>query len=41
VLGISATDGEGEVVEQALALVPGSDFGLEDTWFVAGMPPRR
>jgi alkylation response protein AidB-like acyl-CoA dehydrogenase len=37
VLGIPITDEAGEVVDQALALIPGSELTLEDTWFVAGM----
>jgi alkylation response protein AidB-like acyl-CoA dehydrogenase len=37
VLGIPITDGDGEVVNQGLALIPRSDLDLEDTWFVAGM----
>jgi alkylation response protein AidB-like acyl-CoA dehydrogenase len=37
VLGIPITDEAGEVVDQALALFPGSELTLEDTWFVAGM----
>jgi alkylation response protein AidB-like acyl-CoA dehydrogenase len=37
VLGIPITDDAGEVVDQALALIPCSDLRLEDTWFVAGM----
>ena len=36
-LGFPVTDDEGEVVNQGLALIPRSDLGLEDTWFVAGM----
>ncbi len=37
VLGIPITDDAGEVVDQALALIPGTDLTVEDTWFVAGM----
>ncbi|AHH18579.1 putative acyl-CoA dehydrogenase [Nocardia nova SH22a] len=37
VLGIPITDDKGEVVDQALALIPRSDMDLEETWFVAGM----
>lgn len=37
VLGIPVTDDAGEVVDQALALIPCSEMQLEDTWFVAGM----
>jgi alkylation response protein AidB-like acyl-CoA dehydrogenase len=36
-LGFPVTDDAGEVVNQGLALIPRSDLGLEDTWFVAGM----
>ena len=36
-LGFPVTDEAGEVVNQGLALIPRSDLGLEDTWFVAGM----
>ncbi|MCX4904660.1 acyl-CoA dehydrogenase family protein [Streptomyces sp. NBC_00878] len=37
VLGAPLTDTDGKVVDQALVLVPRSDFSIEDTWFVAGM----
>ncbi|MFI9203020.1 acyl-CoA dehydrogenase family protein [Streptomyces sp. NPDC053048] len=37
VIGMPLTDGNGEVVDQAMALVPRSDLALEDTWFVAGL----
>jgi alkylation response protein AidB-like acyl-CoA dehydrogenase len=37
VLGIPVTDEQGEVIDQGLVLVPRSDLGLEETWFVAGM----
>lgn len=37
VLGIPLTNEEGEVVDQALALIPGTQLRIEDTWFVAGM----
>jgi alkylation response protein AidB-like acyl-CoA dehydrogenase len=36
-LGIPVTDECGEVVNQAIALIPRGDLSLEDTWFVAGM----
>lgn len=36
-LGIPITDEAGEVVDQGMALVPRTDLGLEDTWFVVGM----
>lgn len=37
VLGIPITDDSGAVVDQGLALIPRSDLGFEETWFVAGM----
>ena len=37
VLGVPITDDEGDVVDQALALIPRDDLEFEDTWFVAGM----
>ncbi|WP_431878907.1 acyl-CoA dehydrogenase family protein [Amycolatopsis sacchari] len=36
-LGVPLTDETGEVVDQALVLIPRADLDLEDTWFVAGM----
>jgi alkylation response protein AidB-like acyl-CoA dehydrogenase len=36
-LGIPITDESGEVVNQALVLIPSQDCELEETWFVAGM----
>ncbi|MEV7043564.1 acyl-CoA dehydrogenase family protein [Amycolatopsis sp. NPDC051061] len=36
-LGIPLTDERGEVVDQGMALLPRTDLGFEDTWFVAGM----
>ncbi len=36
-LGIPLTDEKGEVVDQGMALLPRTDLGFEDTWFVAGM----
>lgn len=37
VLSIPITAESGEVVDQAMALVPRTDLDLEETWFVAGM----
>ncbi|OPX09139.1 oxidoreductase [Gordonia sp. i37] len=37
VMGIPITDADGNVVDQGCALIPRSDMGFEDTWFVAGM----
>ncbi|MAU81704.1 MAG: oxidoreductase [Gordonia sp.] len=37
VMGIPITDAEGTVIDQGCALIPRSDMGFEDTWFVAGM----
>jgi alkylation response protein AidB-like acyl-CoA dehydrogenase len=37
VLGLPLTDSSGEVVDQAVALIPRTDLDLEETWFVAGM----
>jgi alkylation response protein AidB-like acyl-CoA dehydrogenase len=37
VLGMPIVDADGEVVDQGLALIPSSDYTVEDTWFVAGM----
>lgn len=36
-LGLPLTDEDGNVVDQAMALIPRSDLSVEDTWFVAGM----
>ena len=36
-VGIPLTDETGEVVDQGMALLPRTDLGFEDTWFVAGM----
>ncbi|WP_410575395.1 acyl-CoA dehydrogenase family protein [Amycolatopsis sp. cmx-4-61] len=36
-LGIPLTDDSGAVVDQGMALIPRTDLGFEDTWFVAGM----
>lgn len=36
-LGVPLTDDNGEIVDQALVLIPRADLHLEDTWFVAGM----
>ncbi|MCI3928379.1 acyl-CoA dehydrogenase family protein [Streptomyces sp. AN091965] len=37
VLGIPLTDEDGEVVDQAMALVPRTDLEMQDVWHVAGM----
>ncbi|MGL5860419.1 MAG: acyl-CoA dehydrogenase family protein, partial [Phycicoccus sp.] len=37
VLGIPFTDDEGAVVDHGIALVPRTELGFEETWFVAGM----
>ena len=37
VMGIPITDEQGNVVDQGCALIPRSDMGFEETWFVAGM----
>ena len=37
ILGIPLTDESGEVVDQALALIPRRELEYEETWFVAGM----
>lgn len=37
VLGFPITDEDGEVVDQGLALVPASDYRVEDSWFISGM----
>ncbi|SEB79768.1 acyl-CoA dehydrogenase family protein [Rhodococcus koreensis] len=37
VLGIPITNADGEVIDQGLALIPRTDLGFEETWFVAGM----
>ncbi|MEI5099396.1 acyl-CoA dehydrogenase family protein [Streptomyces sp. PmtG] len=37
VLGIPLTDDSGEVVDQAMVLVPRADLDMEDVWYVAGM----
>jgi len=36
-LGIPLKDERGEVVDAGLALIPTSELGIEDNWFVAGM----
>jgi alkylation response protein AidB-like acyl-CoA dehydrogenase len=36
-VGIPITDEAGNVVNQGIALIPRSELGFEDTWFVAGM----
>lgn len=37
VLGVPLCDAAGEVVDQGMALVPASDYTVEETWFTAGM----
>jgi alkylation response protein AidB-like acyl-CoA dehydrogenase len=37
VLGIPVVNEQGEPVDQGLALIPRTDLGLQETWFVAGM----
>ncbi|MCO4251230.1 acyl-CoA dehydrogenase family protein [Pseudarthrobacter raffinosi] len=37
VLGVPLQDENGNVVDQAIALIPTSEMTLEETWFVAGM----
>ncbi|MEV0445933.1 acyl-CoA dehydrogenase family protein [Streptomyces spectabilis] len=37
VLGLPLTDEDGEVVDQAMALVPRTDVEIQDVWHVAGM----
>ncbi|MCA6091351.1 acyl-CoA dehydrogenase family protein [Streptomyces sp. SCA3-4] len=37
VLGMPLTDESGEVVDQAMALVPRTDLEMQDVWHVAGM----
>ena len=37
VLGFPVMNEAGEQVDQGLALIPRTDLGFEDTWFVAGM----
>jgi alkylation response protein AidB-like acyl-CoA dehydrogenase len=37
VLGVPLTSDTGEVVDQALVLLPRADLEIEDTWFVTGM----
>jgi 3-hydroxy-9,10-secoandrosta-1,3,5(10)-triene-9,17-dione monooxygenase len=36
-LGIPLVNDQDEMVDAALALIPGSDLQIEDTWFTAGM----
>jgi len=36
-VALAITDDNGNVVDEALALVPASDFTIDDTWYVAGM----
>lgn len=37
VVGIPITNDAGEIINQGLAIVPRSDYEIEDTWFVTGM----
>lgn len=37
ILGVPLTDERGQTVDQGVVLLPRSELGLEDTWFVAGM----
>lgn len=37
VLGIPIVNEAGETVDQGMALIPSTDLGFEDTWFVSGM----
>jgi len=37
VLGVPLTSDTGEVVDQALVLIPRANLSIEDTWFVTGM----
>jgi len=37
VLGFPILDEAGEIVNQGLALVPASDYRVEDSWFISGM----
>lgn len=37
VVGVPITDSAGEVVDQGMALLPASEYSVEETWFVAGM----
>jgi alkylation response protein AidB-like acyl-CoA dehydrogenase len=36
-LGFNLVDGNGEIVEGRIALVPAKDYAVSDTWFMAGM----
>src|SRR3712207_3384345 len=36
-VGVMIPDGDGNMVDQALAFMPASEITIEDTWFVAGM----
>lgn len=37
VLGMPVVDAAGEAIDHGIALIPRSDLGFEETWFVAGM----
>jgi alkylation response protein AidB-like acyl-CoA dehydrogenase len=37
ILGFPIAGGDGDLVDQGLALIPFSDLAIEETWFVAGM----
>jgi alkylation response protein AidB-like acyl-CoA dehydrogenase len=37
VLGFPLTDAAGQVTDAGVALIPASDYTVQDTWFVAGM----
>ncbi|MFC9946658.1 acyl-CoA dehydrogenase family protein [Streptomyces pratensis] len=37
VIGFPVPDATGQIVDQGMALIPASDYTVEDTWFVAGM----
>ncbi|MEW2060269.1 MULTISPECIES: acyl-CoA dehydrogenase family protein [unclassified Streptomyces] len=37
VIGFPVPDSTGQIVDQGIALVPATDYTVEDTWFVAGM----
>jgi 3-hydroxy-9,10-secoandrosta-1,3,5(10)-triene-9,17-dione monooxygenase len=36
-VGVPLTDESGQVIDQALALIPMADLSIKETWFVAGM----
>jgi alkylation response protein AidB-like acyl-CoA dehydrogenase len=37
ILGFPILDGDGQLIDQGLALIPYTDLDIEETWFVAGM----